>query len=337
MTAQQCLEHPWLKESSPIDTTRLSILSFCDEPSAYSSNSTIVPDDDDTDIGSSSCSFQEVHDPTCFDDEDAVSAPETSPVLCSAEQVLSSGRTKHDAAAARVNLSVAGEDTFFAHLPISRRAGSLPFRWRVPPRREGSCDRTSDLGYGSDGVSEISSADSSSDRSSIISLDDSPMELAQTAMRRYSDTSLASERLWRRTWERFLPATVGTCAGLPVHLFRQETLPSASQLEGGTTKPWERICTGSLARAMEKFNSPPPSMASSAELSKSNLSLSSPVIKAAPLKVSEVRTRLLSGPARVSSKPLPVPMKAPLLHLDKTEIVKSRLVKFQAVHHPAGS
>jgi hypothetical protein len=298
------------------------------------------------------------------------------------------------------------------NLPVTRRAGSLPsYRWRASTsastnattgnsRREASCDRASDLGYGSDGVSEISSTDSSSDRSSIISLEDSPLEWNNpSGPRRYSDTSLAAERLWRRTWERFLPATAGTCVSLPYHLYRDQQPPSESTgrrlshqptsltsvgRSGGSIResdatpisddvdssprdhhrPWEKVCTGSLARALERFNSPPPSSTGApAEVngSKSSVSngppassLTSPVLKSAPVKVSEVRTRLLRGSAsgqtqsqnKVGTAAASLTIKAPLLHLDKTEIVKSRLVKFRTAqaatatpltHHPASA
>jgi hypothetical protein len=226
-------------------------------------------------------------------------------------------------------LCAVSEDSTFTSYTVSRRGNSLPYRFRAPAnRRETSCDRTSDLGYGSDGVSEISSADSSSDRSSIISLDDTPSEWTQPAMRRYSDTSLAAERLWRRTWERFLPATAGTCVGLPNHLFRQDCERDQATNGPESSRPWERVCVGSRARALERFNTSPPSTAP--ELSKSlhTLSLSLPIRPA--VKVPEVRTRLLKGPVS-TAKSSPMLIKSPLGHLDKAETVRSRVVKFQSV------
>lgn len=287
-------------------------------PSAYSSNSTIVPDDDDVNKDVETAEMAEVaevnqvlngvfENSTLVADETAVEIKE-----------LKSG--------------VVNEDKFMKDLPINRRAGSLPFRWRVPtPRRDASCDRASDLGYGSDGISEISSTDSSSDRSSIISLDDSPLELA--AMRRYSDTSLTAERLWRRTWERFLPATAGTCTGLPGHLFRQDRRDRGQETEAGSSKPWEKICNGSLARALDKFNSPP-TVSLASELSQSTHCLSSPETN----KVSEMRKRQCISPPEV--KKVSEVRKRLLIHLDQAEIVKSRLAKFQTPvkpHPSAGS
>lgn len=228
---------------------------------------------------------------------------------------------------------------------IARRGGSLPFRWRtsgIGVRREASCDGASDMGYGSDGISEVSSADSSSDRSSIISLDESPLEWAQTAMRRYSDTSLAAERLWRRAWERFLPSTAGTCVSLPYRLYRQGSqdrgdrnesiIPCTDSCEQDSYRPWEKICTGSRARAMERFNNTPPLHSPSPTFTEQSTStqttLSTTAIRPTPVKVSEVKTRLLRGPSSMTRTPT-LPIKAPLAHLDKTEIVKARLVKFR--------
>lgn len=227
-------------------------------------------------------------------------------------------------------LCVVSEDSSFTSYPTSRRGNSLPFRLRAPTnRREMSCDRTSDLGYGSDGVSEISSADSSSDRSSIISLDDTPSEWTQPALRRHSDTSHAAQRLWRRTWERFLPSTAGTCAGLPHHLFRPDCkLHVTTNDEEVNHRPWERVCTGSRARALERFNTSPPN--GTVDLSKSLHLLPSPLPVRPAIKVPEVRTRLLKGPACIV-KSSPLPIKASLVHLDKAETVRSRVVKFQSV------
>ena len=227
-------------------------------------------------------------------------------------------------------LCAVSEDSTFTGYTISRRGNSLPFRFRAPAnRRETSCDRTTDLGYGSDGVSEISSADSSSDRSSIISLDETPSEWTQPAMRRYSDTSLAAERLWRRTWERFLPATTGTCVGLPNHLFRQDCeREMATNGQQPNYRPWERICNGSRARALERFNNSPPNNLS--EPSKSIYLLSSSLPIRPAVKVPEVRTRLLRGPNFTEKSSLLL-IKSPLGHLDKAETVRSRVVKFQSV------
>ena len=227
-------------------------------------------------------------------------------------------------------LCAVSEDSTFTSYTISRRRNSLPFRFRTPAnRRETSCDRTSDLGYGSDGVSEISSVDSSSDRSSIISSDDTPSEWTQPALRRYFDTSLAAERLWRRTWERFLPTTAGTCVGLPNHLFRQDCEREiATNGQEPSYRPWERVCTGSRARALERFNTSPPNNVS--ELSRSLHSLSSSLPIRSAVKVPEVRTRLLRGP-NWTAKSSPLLIKSSLVHLDKAETVKSRVVKFQSV------
>ena len=356
LSAQQCLDHFWLRESGCSLDIVPSYLSFHEQPSAYSSNSTIVPDEEyqsdmetlsqaplsSIDSSSSSSSSVDV-DPeaatTCAE------ATETSATSATAVVSVASGADSASASSS-CSAKAVNEDTFLTSLPINRRAGSLPFRWRVPPRRDASGDRVSDLGYGSDGISEMSSTDSSSDRSSIISLDDSPLELAQTAMRRYSDTSLAAERLWRRTWERFLPATAGTCSGLPCHLFRQDGSLASSVRAGQESgpgsrgKPWEKICNGSLARAMDKFNplalaaSSSASSSSSSDLSQSTQclhvasALTPRAASVTPVRVSEVRTRLLSGPANRSCQG-GGGTRTPLVHLDKAEIVKSRLVKFR--------
>ncbi len=337
MTAQRCLDHPWLRVGSSIDKIP-SFLQFCEDSSTLSCNSTIVPDDEDlgddqTDVGSV---FQDTLDETVVDCQSSTvviagASPDSASCLATDSSkliVLPKWNEK-----GKPNLCAVFEDSSFTIYPISRRGNSLPFRFRAPTnRRETSCDRTSDLGYGSDGVSEISSADSSSDRSSIISLDDTPSEWTQPALRRYSDTSLAAERLWRRTWERFLPATAGTCVGLPHHLFRQECERNpAANYQESSYRPWERVCTGSRARALERFNASPPSNMSLSELSKSFHSLASsrPIPRPA-VKVPEVRTRLLKGPVSTAKSP-PLPIKAPLIHLDKTETVRSRVVKFQSV------
>ena len=315
-----------------------SFFQFCEDSSTLSCNSTIVPDDEDlgddqTDVGSV---FQDTLDDTVVDCNQTsspviVTGPSADSMPLAADStklvVLPKWNDKD-----KPKLCAVFEDSSFTSYPISRRGNSLPFRFRAPAnRRETSCDRTSDLGYGSDGISEISSADSSSDRSSIISLDDTPSEWTQPAVRRYSDTSLAAERLWRRTWERFLPATAGTCVGLPHHLFREdcERNPAASCQEA-SYRPWERVCTGSRARALERFNASPPSNAPPPELSKSFHSLASSRPIRPAVKVPEVRTRLLRGPVGTAKSP-PLPMKAPLIHLDKTETVRSRVVKFQSV------
>jgi len=319
LTVQDCLDHCWLLESVSLDTTVLSYQTFQEElPSAYSSNSTIVPDEDDVkeDVETSTEMAEAAQVEQVFNevfDNSALVATETP------------------AEVKESKLGAVNEDTFMKDLPINRRAGSLPFRWRVPtPRRDASCDRASDLGYGSDGISEMSSTDSSSDRSSIISLDDSPLEMA--VMRRYSDTSLAAERLWRRTWERFLPATAGTCSGLPGHLFHQDRRDRAQEIRASmeSNKPWERICNGSLARAMDKFNSPTAASLAS-ELSQSTLCLSSPEMN----KISEVRKRQCLSPPEV--KKVSEVRKRLLVHLDQAEIVKSRLAKFQTplTPHPS--
>lgn len=317
MSAQQCLDHCWLLEGVSLDANVISYQTFHEElPTAYSSNSTIVPDEDD------------VKEDVEIIDE-VVEEVKADQVFNNVFETTTLAVTETPTQVKELKLGVVNEDTFLKDLPINRRAGSLPFRWRVPtPRRDASCDRASDLGYGSDGISEISSTDSSSDRSSIISLDDSPLELA--AMRRYSDSTLAAERLWRRTWERFLPATAGTCTGLPGHLFRQDRRDRGQETEAGSSKPWERICNGSLARAMDKFNSPPAaSMAS--DLSQSTQCLSSPEMN----KVSEVRKRQSLSPPE--AKKVSEVRRRLLVHLDQAEIVKSRLAKFQipATSHPS--
>jgi len=265
----------------------------------------------------------------------SLSLPHCSVVVNAAPSVAATKRVE----TSKTKLSALIEDSTNASLPtlpVARRGGSLPFRWKAKViARDPSNDRTSDLGYGSDGISEISSADSSSDRSSIISLDESPLEWAQTAMRRYSDSSLAAERLWRRTWERFLPATAGTCVTLPHHLYRENTernLVAQNKNQDGC-RPWEKVCVGSRARAMERFNatSPPMSNLPSTDVSKLPLSPTPSIVRPAPVKVAEVRTRLLHGSSPVC-KSFSVSMKTPLLHLDKTEIVKSRLIKFRTTN-----
>lgn len=336
-----------------VDTLPTCFL-FREDSSTFSSNSTIVPDDDDdaVDVGqedtanfsqgteentsASSRGSPSKSKPTA---EELTLSP-CSDVIPLAKQVDTKSETK---------LCALFEDPALAPLPSTRRGGSLPFRWRaITTRREALSDRASDLGYASDGISEISSADSSSDRSSIISLDDSPLEWAQTTMRRYSDTSLAAERLWRRTWERFLPATAGTCVSLPHRLYRQEDMSTREDKQSGSPdnddphRPWEKICTGSRARAMERFTVSSPVHSTLPLLveqsPKPAQALNSlPTNRPTPVKVSEVRTRLLRGPS-VAIRTPQLPMKAPLLHLDKTEIVKSRLVKFQtAGNHSKGS
>ncbi|KZS13018.1 Serine/threonine-protein kinase 17A [Daphnia magna] len=332
LTAQRCLDHPWLCVGSSIDKIP-SFLQFCEDSSTLSCNSTIVPDDEDlgddqTDAGSV---FQDTLDETVVDGQSdpqaGVGSPANAAPLASTKLVALPTRTDIN----KPQLCAVSEDSCFTSFPISRRGNSLPFRLRAPTsRRETSCDRTSDLGYGSDGVSEISSADSSSDRSSIISLDDTPSEWTQPALRRYSDTSHAAQRLWRRTWERFLPATAGTCAGLPRHLFSQdcEHHAASNDQEAANYRPWERVCTGSRARALERFNTSPPS--STVDLSKSLHSLSSSLPVRPAIKVPEVRTRLLKGPT-CTVKSSPLPTKASLVLLDKAETVRSRVVKFQSV------
>ncbi|XP_057380341.1 serine/threonine-protein kinase 17B-like [Daphnia carinata] len=334
LTAQRCLDHPWLRVGSSIDKIP-SFLQFCEDSSTLSCNSTIVPDDEDlgddqTDAGSV---FQDTLDETVVDGQSdplaGVGSPANAVPLATASTQLVAFPTRTDIN--KPQLCAVSEDSCFTSYPISRRGNSLPFRLRAPTnRRETSCDRTSDLGYGSDGVSEISSADSSSDRSSIISLDDTPSEWTQPALRRYSDTSHAAQRLWRRTWERFLPATAGTCAGLPRHLFSQdcEHHAASNDQEAANYRPWERVCTGSRARALERFNTSPPS--STVDLSKSLHSLSSSLPVRPAIKVPEVRTRLLKGPT-CTVKSSPLPTKASLVHLDKAETVRSRVVKFQSV------
>jgi len=328
-----------------------SFLSIREDASTFSSSSTIVPEDyvdeDEDNLDVANASQDSLNETTCHTEDNTKSSTEKekvepSPVLIECSMVpcvpsvsttpialkrIETNKTKLSALIEESNVS-------FPNLPLARRGGSLPFRWKTKVTgRDPSSDRTSDLGYGSDGISsEISSADSSSDRSSIISLDDSPLEWTQTAMRRYSDSSLAAERLWRRTWERFLPATAGTCVTLPHHLYREDNEHnSVAQSQQDDYRPWEKVCTGSRARAMERFNasSPPINNAILTDASKSNQSPSSTVIRPAP-KVSEVRTRLLHGPSIVG-KPF-VSLKAPLLHLDKTEIVKSRLIKFRTAN-----
>ena len=331
LTAQRCLDHPWLRIGSSIDKIP-SFLQFCEDSSTLSCNSTIVPDDEDlgddqTDVGSV---FQDTLDETVVDCQTAPiigadSSANLVPLSPASSKLVVPTWTDTN----KPKLCAVSEDSTFTSYTISRRGNSLPYRFRAPAnRRETSCDRTSDLGYGSDGVSEISSADSSSDRSSIISLDDTPSEWTQPAMRRYSDTSLAAERLWRRTWERFLPATAGTCVGLPNHLFRQVCERELATNGPESSRPWERVCVGSRARALERFNTSPPSNAP--ELSKSlhTLSLSLPIRPA--VKVPEVRTRLLRGP-NSAGKSSPILSKSPLVHLDKAETVRSRVVKFQSV------
>ena len=495
LTAQQCLEHPWLRGGSLLDSMHMVISSSPSDSCPVSRSSTIVPDDDDDDdvarcfrddtsstseetivCGGSNRLGTPTGDPPpeaeteLLDAEtlslvsaaaaascraaDVVDTPGAPAVAATAaataatapnrdEDELKRSEVKSKLLAVREDFGLAwlspkttpsasamkkqhldyvsppaATSSAWSNFGVTRRTGSLPsYRWRTSAnaaaaaaaaaanRREASCDRTSDLGYGSDGVSEISSTDSSSDRSSIISLDDSPLEWANhpSAPRRYSDTSLAAERLWRRTWERFLPATAGTCVSLPYHLYRdqkQETgrddrrggpcQQPGSLLRSGSSvtcssssaagsadpngqsnnlhrRPWEKLCTGSLARAMERFNSPPPSSTVSsadgetAEATSAVGSSSQSTVAAAlstplsskvgsPLKVSEVRTRLLrsssgaclsrpSGAFRTGSSSATY-IKAPLLHLDQTEIVKSRLVKFrtaQATTSPAAS
>lgn len=342
LTAQRCLDHPWLRNGSLIDRNP-SFLPCNDDSATLSCNSTIVPDDDDfgddqTDVGSV---FQDTLDETVVDCSSNQAVPtvgsphDSVPLTCAATTAAATTTTAASTKLVALPqwndnkpmLSAVLEDASFNSYVISRRGNSLPFRFRAPTsRRETSCDRASDLGYGSDGISEISSADSSSDRSSIISLDDTPSEWTQPNMRRYSDTSLA-----RRTWERFLPATPGACDGVPLHLFRQEgdRNPIANS-PGVYCRPWERICTGSRARALERFNASPPSnVTPSPELSKSYHSLTSQLIRPA-VKVPEVRTRLLNGPTTVAKTP-PMPIKASLIHLEKGETVRSRVVKFQSV------
>lgn len=381
LTAAQCLDHPWLRAGSTADKIP-SFLSLSEDSSTFSSNSTIVPDDDDSndvdvddeDGGDVVVAIDQTDATVAFhetvhaaisrleesplssrrDDEDDSTASSPADITAASAAAAAAGGAvslettpvlNKRSEANRVRLSAVIEDPAFAGMPITRRAGSLPYRWRasINHQRAPSCDRTSDLGYGSDGISEVSSADSSSDRSSIISLDDSPLEWAQTAMRRYSDTSLAAERLWRRTWERFLPATAGTCVSLPHRLYQSSSSSASSSGQQSNknqdasncsdqNRPWERVCTGSRARAMERFNASPPaqslSSCSSAAMSKSTQALNSLVVRPAPVKVSEVRTRLLRGPT-TATKTVSPPVRTPLLHLDKTEIVKSRLVKFR--------
>lgn len=307
-----------------------------------SCNSTIVPDDDDlgddqTDVGSV---FQDTLDDTIVDCQTAlpVVGPDSSTDSVPCSMAATTNTTPISSASIsklvlpsqwtdkRPKLCAVLEDSSFTSYTTSRRGHSLPFRLRAPAnRRENSCDRTSDLGYGSDGISEVSSADSSSDRSSIISLDDTPSEWTQPAMRRYSDTSLA-----RRTWERFLPTTAGTCDGVPYHLFRPDGERNPlTNCQEANHRPWERICTGSRARALERFASPPSSTSSSPS---NEFSRSSPNSQANRLavKVPEVRTRLLRGPT-CTAKSTPVANRASLIQLDKVETVRSRVVKFQSV------
>ena len=332
-----------------------SFLSVREDASTFSSSSTIVPEDyvdeDEDKLDGANVSQDILNETISHTEENSETSTEIekmdqSPVLfeCSMVPAVLSSISTTPIALKRIETNktklaalIEESNVSFPNLPIARRGGSLPFRWKtkVTTGRDPSSDRTSDLGYGSDGISsEISSADSSSDRSSIISLDDSPLEWTQTAMRRYSDSSLAAERLWRRTWERFLPATAGTCVTLPHHLYREDNEHnSITQSHQDDYRPWEKICTGSRARAMERFNasSPPINNANaiSTDASKSNQSPSSAVIRPAP-KVSEVRTRLLHGPSIVGKSSASI--KAPLLHLDKTEIVKSRLIKFRTAN-----
>ncbi len=351
LTAQECLDHPWLRIESLVDVTP-SFLSYREDSSTFSSNSTIVPEDDESIVAEdeTDSTFQETLEDAVIDSKDDLKSRKSNPISNvsssvttalpeSASEVLSVAPKRMESN--KLRLSALVEEPASNVACIARRGGSLPFRWRasgIGVRREASCDGASDMGYGSDGISEVSSADSSSDRSSIISLDESPLEWAQTAMRRYSDTSLAAERLWRRAWERFLPSTAGTCVSLPYRLYRQGSqdredrnesiTPCTDSCEQDPYRPWEKICTGSRARAMERFNStPPPS--SIEQSTSSQTTLNSTAIRPTPVKVSEVRTRLLRGPTTVTRTPT-LPSKAPLAHLDKTEIVKARLVKFRS-------
>ena len=345
MTAQQCLDHSWLRNEFSVDIIP-SFLSIHEDASTFSSSSTIVPDDyvdesDEDKLEGANVSQDTLKEPIdCVEDnlKRSIAIQVASPALPQCPVVASIPASVTAIKRMETNktkLSALIEDTnaSFPTMPIARRGGSLPFRWKAKvTARDPSNDRTSDLGYGSDGISEISSADSSSDRSSIISLDESPLELAQTAMRRYSDSSLAAERLWRRTWERFLPATAGTCVTLPHHLYREDTdRNSVAQNHQDDYRPWEKVCVGSRARAMERFSasSPPISSPPSTDVSKTNQSPTISIIRPTPVKVSEVRTRLLHGSSAVC-KSSSVSTKTPLLH--KTEIVKSRLIKFRTAN-----
>lgn len=329
LSAQECLDHPWLRPEMSSDK-HSQLLQLAEDSSTLSCNSTIVADDeelidDQTDVGSI---LQDTLEDTIVN-RSASPVVETSSSDCTPLSVASFKLVAFPKwiEGSKPKLGAVFEDSSLTSFSTTRRGNSLPFRFRAPVnRRETSCDRTSDLGYGSDGISEISSADSSSDRSSIISLDDAPPEWTQPAVRRYSDTSLA-----RRTWERFLPTTAGVCVGLPQQLFRKDFERNTAANHETNYRPWERICTGSRARALERFNSSPPSNLPSPDLSKSLQSLALRSNWPA-VKVPEVRTRLLRSPSCSMKSPPPLlPIKPAKIQLDKTETVRSRVVKFQSV------
>lgn len=353
MTALECLQHPWLRCDD--SSTALGLCSIESSSCNFSSSSTIVADDDDRE-----------EDQVDRHESDGAAGVVAGHVLaansadrCTQEMTSSE---QSGAAGAGVMMMAAGasnkvvKEAQLRPAPTcfsgSKRAASLPYRWKTTAvtvgaaaavsRREASCDRASDLGYGSDGISEVSSTDSSSDRSSIISLDESPLEWNQNVMRRYSDPSSAAERLWRQTWERFLPTTQGSCAALPYHVSRQRSASQVTQdvqhesdQHDEDEKPWQKVCIGILARAMQRFNSPG-SQTADDTCKTDPQPVATPVVK--PIaSVSEVRSRLLQQrPATCREAPV-VASRSPLfVHADKS-LVKARLGRFQTTHHSPAS